>query len=116
MLATSLEKRWVLILLYTGGYFMEYFHNYRLSIRISSVKSGSKKTVHSMSINVILIMCHSCIRDISYIKFYNAIASQFSKVLSNSTKIICISIEILILEGSRGRLYRKAKFCSRAHL
>lgn len=93
---------------------MEYFHNYRLSIRISSVKSGRKKTVHSMSINVTCVMCHSCIRDISYIKFYNA--SQFSQVLSNSTKIVCISIEILILEGSRGRLYKKAKFCSRAHL
>lgn len=93
---------------------MEYFHNYRLSIRISSVKSGRKKTVHSMSINVIL----TCVTLVlhSYIKFYNAIASQFSQVLSNSTKIVCISIEILILEGSRGRLYKKAKFCSRAHL
>lgn len=43
-----------LILFYTGG-FMEYFHNYRLSIRISSVKSGRKGAVHSMSVNAILI-------------------------------------------------------------
>lgn len=95
---------------------MEYFHNYRLSIRISSVKSGRKKTVHSMSINVILT-CVTLVLEISLtLNFTNAIASQFSQVLSNFTKIVCISIEILILEGSRGRLYKKAKFCSRAHL
>lgn len=43
---------------------MEYFHNYRLSIRISSVKSGRKKAVHSMSVNVILT-CVTLVLEIS---------------------------------------------------
>lgn len=84
---------------------MEYFHNYRWSIRISSVKSGRKKTVSKCYID----MCHSCIRDISYIKFYNTITSQFSQVLLKYTKIVCFSIEILILEESRGNYTKKIK-------
>lgn len=52
---------------------MEYFYNYRLFIRIFLVKFGRKKIVYSMLINVILIMCYFCIRDIFYIKFYNVI-------------------------------------------
>lgn len=58
-------------------------------------------------------MCPSCIRDISYsltLNFTMLLPLNFPQVLSKYPKIVCISIEIKIFEGSRGKLYKKQNF------